>query len=301
MYLCDQGGTGAPLDPRCATPSTVTGLSGKSHNVPADYYALGPSQIKAMDPLGIGPDPASIAYFNQYPLPNDQSVGDNYNYSGYRFAAPAGERDDWLVGRIDYRLTANGNQQLFFRGSGANDHQNQDPFLPNIPAGSELPSGPEQIVLDRSKGFVVGYTAILRSNLVNNFHYGLTRQSLNTMGDSDQAWIYVRGLDQGVTYGDAFTLPVHDFVDDLSWTKGNHTFIFGTDVRLDLGLDKTWKMPYNENHSLEFTWNVFNVPNLTRFDVETASLIYDEANTFGRYTHLLTNPRVMQFGLRYAF
>jgi hypothetical protein len=43
------------------------------------------------------------------------------------------------------------------------------------------------------------------------------------------------------------------------------------------------------------------VPNLTRFDVQTASLIEDEANTFGRCTHLLTNPRVMQFGLRYAF
>src|SRR5579862_6518490 len=47
--------------------------------------------------------------------------------------------------------------------------------------------------------------------------------------------------------------------------------------------------------------NVVDVPNLTRFDVQTASLIEDHANTFGRCTHLLTNPRVMQFGLRYAF
>jgi hypothetical protein len=232
MYLCDQGGTGSPLDSRCASPTTVQGISGTTYNVPVNYYALGPSQLKAMDPLGIGPNPASIAYFGQYPLPNDQTVGDNYNYSGYRFAAPASERDDWLVGRIDYKLTANGNHQLFWRGSGANDHQNQDPFLPNLTAGSELPAGPEHVVLDRSKGFVVGYTAILRSNLVNNFHYGLTRQSLNTSGDSDQAWVYVRGLDQGVTYGDAFTLPVHDFVDDLSWTKGKHSLNFGTDVRL---------------------------------------------------------------------
>jgi hypothetical protein len=232
MYLCDQGGTGAPLDSRCLNPSTVTGLSGKTYNVPANYYALGPAQLQAIDPLGIGPDPASIAYFNEYPLPNDQTVGDNYNYSGYRFAAPASERDDWLVGRIDYKLNASGTQQLFFRGSGANDHQNQDEFLPNLPAGSELPTGPEDIVLDRSKGFVLGYTALISSTLVNNFHYGLTRQSLNTMGDSTQPWIYVRGLDQGVTYSNAFTLPVHDFAEDLSWTKGNHSFDFGADVRL---------------------------------------------------------------------
>ena len=242
MYLCDQGGTGAPLDPRCANPSTVQGMSGATYNVPAGYYALGytgssssgglQSQLAAMDPLGIGPSQVSLAYFNQYPLPNDQTVGDNYNYSGYRFAAPASENDDWLVGRIDYKLTANGNHTLFWRGSGANDHQNQDPFLPNIPSGSMLPTGPETTVLDRSKGFVLGYTAILRSNLVNNFHYGLTRQSINNIGDSDQPWIYVRGLDQGITYNNSFTLPVNDFVDDLSWTKGNHSLNFGADIRL---------------------------------------------------------------------
>jgi hypothetical protein len=232
MYLCDQGGTGAPLDPRCLNPSTVTGLSGKTYNVPATYYALGPSQLQAMDPLAMGPDPASIAYLSEYPLPNDQTVGDNYNYSGFRFAAPASERDDWLVGRIDYKLTSNGSQQLFFRGSGANDHQNQDEFLPNLGPGSELPAGPEHILLDRSKGFVLGYTALIGPNVVNNFHYGLTRQSLNDIGDSDQPWVYVRGLDQGVSYSDAFTLPVHDFVDDLSWTKGNHSLDFGADIRL---------------------------------------------------------------------
>jgi hypothetical protein len=70
---------------------------------------------------------------------------------------------------------------------------------------------------------------------------------------------------------------------------------------LDMGLAKTWKMPYNDRHSLEFSWNVFNVPNQVRFNVQTASLAYDTANTFGRYQNLLTNPRVMQFGLRYGF
>src|SRR5580704_6217374 len=41
MYLCDQGGTGAPLDSRCANASTVTGKSGATYQVPAGYYALG--------------------------------------------------------------------------------------------------------------------------------------------------------------------------------------------------------------------------------------------------------------------
>ena len=224
MYLCDQGGTGAPLDSRCNNPTPVAGKSGKPYTPPAGYYALGPSAIAGMDPLGLGPDPASLTYFNTYPLPNDQSTGDNYNYSGYRFAAPASERDDWAVAKIDYKITANGNHTLFWRGSGANDHQNRDPFLPGYI--------PEFTVLDRSKGFVVGYTALLRSNLVNNFHYGFTRQSLNNLGDTTTGWIIVRGLDQDRSnYTNGLTLPVNQLADDLSWTKGNHTLDFGADIR----------------------------------------------------------------------
>jgi hypothetical protein len=69
----------------------------------------------------------------------------------------------------------------------------------------------------------------------------------------------------------------------------------------DLGLSKTWKMPYNDSHSLEFEWNVFNVANQIRFDGQSAFPEVDESSSFGNYNHLFTNPRVMQFGLRYAF
>jgi len=69
----------------------------------------------------------------------------------------------------------------------------------------------------------------------------------------------------------------------------------------DLGLDKTWTMPYNDHHTLEFEWNVFNVANQIRFDGQSAFPEIDEVSQFGNYDHLFTNPRVMQFGLRYAF
>jgi hypothetical protein len=230
MYFCDQGGTGHPLDPRCANPSTVMGKSGQVYNVPANYYALGPTQIAAMDPQGTGPDAASLAYYQAYPTPNDQTVGDNFNYTGFRFAAPSSERDDWLVGRVDYKITSSGNETLFWRGSGANDNAPGVPFLPGLSSGGLLPAGPEHTLLDRSKGFVAGLTSMLRSNLVNNFRWGLTRQSLADAGDSSQPWVFVRGLDQGVTYSNNFTLPVNDIADDVSWTKGNHSFTFGTQI-----------------------------------------------------------------------
>jgi len=70
---------------------------------------------------------------------------------------------------------------------------------------------------------------------------------------------------------------------------------------LDMGLSKRWTMPWKESHSLQFRWEVFNVPNLHRFDVQSINLNLDSSTAFGNYTGLLTNPRVMQFALRYEF
>jgi hypothetical protein len=69
---------------------------------------------------------------------------------------------------------------------------------------------------------------------------------------------------------------------------------------LDFGLSKRWIMPWSEAHSLQFRWEVFNVPNLHRFDVQSINTNLD-SSAFGNYTGLLTNPRTMQFALRYEF
>jgi hypothetical protein len=59
-------------------------------------------------------------------------------------------------------------------------------------------------------------------------------------------------------------------------------------------------MPHAESQSLLFRWEVFNVPNLKRFDVQTITTDIS-SSSFGIYSGLLTNPRVMQFALRYEF
>jgi hypothetical protein len=72
-------------------------------------------------------------------------------------------------------------------------------------------------------------------------------------------------------------------------------------IGLDTGLAKRWTMPWNEHHSLQFRWEVFNVPNWNRFNVQYSSAEIDISSTFGNYSGLLTSPRVMQFALRYEF
>ncbi|MGJ5816974.1 carboxypeptidase regulatory-like domain-containing protein [Paludibaculum fermentans] len=70
---------------------------------------------------------------------------------------------------------------------------------------------------------------------------------------------------------------------------------------IDLNLSKRFIMPFNEKHSLQFRWETFNLTNTTKFDVNSASLDISVGGTFGAYSAQLTQPRVMQFGLRYEF
>jgi hypothetical protein len=70
---------------------------------------------------------------------------------------------------------------------------------------------------------------------------------------------------------------------------------------LDAALSKSWKMPYAESHLVKFRWEVFNVFNHPEFDVNTVTNEIDQQGSFGAFSGLLTNPRVMQFALRYEF
>ena len=80
-------------------------------------------------------------------------------------------------------------------------------------------------------------------------------------------------------------------------------------VSLDASLNKSFTMPWNENHKLQFRWEVFNVTNTQRMG-SIADLALDLDSQlpgstptagFGAYTGIQGSPRVMQFGLRYTF
>lgn len=80
-------------------------------------------------------------------------------------------------------------------------------------------------------------------------------------------------------------------------------------VDLDLGLGKSWRMPWSENHQLQLRWDVFNVTNtqhLTGFS--NNGVAADPGLTgatppgdFYNLTQIQGQPRVMQIGARYSF
>ncbi len=125
---------------------------------------------------------------------------------------------------MDYRLTTDGRHLLFWRGALQNLRNPGPPFLPG--------DRPEQTIADHSKGSVVGYTAVLSSTLTNSFRWGFTRQSYGVDGNTDVAWNTFLGLDQGIVYSHSFQVPMHNLLDDLSWTKGKHALQFGAAIGL---------------------------------------------------------------------
>jgi hypothetical protein len=68
---------------------------------------------------------------------------------------------------------------------------------------------------------------------------------------------------------------------------------------VDMGMDKTFRI--TENHQLRFSWEVFNVFNTVRFNVQSVGIEPDVQTTFGNFANTLTASRRMQFALRYSF
>ena len=217
-YPCSA--TQAPNTAPC-NGGQVSGISGIRYPVAPGDWGLSAADIASFDPGG-GTNPVMLSYFNQTfgnLVTNDFSVGDGLNYSGYRFRAPVQLDNNAFVARLDYHLDAAGKHTLFWRGNLQNIYNPTEPFLPGTP--------PETVVTDHSKGFALGYTTVFNPSMVNNFRYGFTRQSFGVVGNTNQAWNTFIGLDQGLTYSQNFRVPVHNLVDDFSWTKRTHTLQFG--------------------------------------------------------------------------
>jgi hypothetical protein len=228
-YLCQLNPDGSLNTAACpGGTGAAAGISGKNYNVPAGYNAVSSTQIKGMDPQSLGPNPVTMAYFNSFPHANDGSVGDGLNYSGFRFRSPIKDTKNWYIAKADYNITRDGKQRVSWSGALANEANPQATYLSSSGAGSLFNyTSAEHSLVNYNKGFIVNYSGVITNSLVNSLRYGYIRESVGNIGDSNQPYIILRGITQGVTRTSAFTRPSHVFADDLSWTRGRHSLQFG--------------------------------------------------------------------------
>ena len=224
QYLCQTNSDGTPNVSACPGGS-IQGLSGQAYSFAPGYNALGAAEIKNMDPLGVGLNQPMLAVFNSYPGANVfTGVGDELNTFGYRFVSTLHRSYNTYIARLDYNV--NKNNILFWRGNLLNDDEPSSPQFPGQPASSSF--------LSNNKGFALGYTAVLRPTLVSNFRWGFTRQGGSNSGASIAPAVGLQGLDSPVAFSrtTSFRIPVNNFIEDLAWTHGRHSFSFGTNLRV---------------------------------------------------------------------
>ena len=175
------------------------------------------------------------------PLPNGFAAGDGLNTASYTWPAPDPASLNTYIARFDYLVSRS--NWLFVRGNLQNDKQSGVPQFPGQPASFTT--------WDNSKGFVVGDTWNVSSNLVNNLHYGFTRQGNATrgIGQGQYANFYNISPLYAETRTTLVDVPVHNFTDDLTWIHKTHTIQFGANYRLIYNHRRSDALSYNYGYT----------------------------------------------------
>ena len=229
----------------CSDSSRLT-----SADVSTNCVTIVPAaQVKAFDPCSTaacsapgfvqsGPAPVLLGLFqNRYPKPNDYSVGDGINTAGFRFNAPDPLIENSYLGRIDYNLS--NTNKLF----GRFNIRNNKTVNTNVGVSPiQFPGDPlTALETTRDRGWAFGDTWTINSNVINQFTAGETRANDQFPIDFNPAGSLYELSFFGAFQGDSFATPyvrqtaqgrwVPDmtFRDDLTWTRGKHTFQFGAE------------------------------------------------------------------------
>jgi hypothetical protein len=195
-----------------------------------------------------------LAYLNQFPMPNITGANANPAVNDNNFMGPQQNitnRDDYDA-RIDFVATSK--DTLFARYSLGDDFLQNTPWLVGannpqkfLPSGNGTnPQHPRQVA--------VGYTRILSTSMLNEFHYGYARPYYGYQqpgyGTAMAAAIGIPNANTspllggyaliGGWYGNIAYVgdygpylvvePTQQFSDAVTWTKGKHTFKFGASI-----------------------------------------------------------------------
>jgi hypothetical protein len=181
---------------------------------------------------GPGPNPFALAYFNQLPTANGNTQGDGgYTTGSYTFASPAPLSMNTTIVRIDY--VPGTKHRIFVRGNLQKDKTAGEEQFPGQPPQSEL--------VANNKGFAIGDTWTISSNIVNDIRYGYTRQGSGQAGIGSGDYVDFRspgGSNPNITSPTAETRstilssPVNNIIDNLNITKGKHSIQVGVNWRL---------------------------------------------------------------------
>jgi hypothetical protein len=211
----------SPLPPPVIVTLNAAQLNGLTTSVSAATGLPTGNPLVDVNPVTQGILAAAAA---KYPS-NNSRLGDGLNTGGFQFNAFVPLKQNAHVGRIDYNITKDARHMAFFRLNVQKDDSDSAPAFPDTPP-TNTKSHPY--------GYVAGHTWTISNTKINTFRYGMTREAFEILGDSEANAITFRSVLSTSNFSRGFSraTPVHNVTDDFTLIKGNHTFGFGTNVRV---------------------------------------------------------------------
>lgn len=198
-------------------------------------------------------DPTAAKLTELWPQPNFAGFGTRQNFVRN---PPWNNTRDQYDGRVDHNLT--GFDKMFGRFSlNRRDNLRGSVFEPPARGGQ---GGERAFDDDDARSVAFSYTKILRPTLINEFRYGFVRQKVDRRELSQELSSELNaryGINGIPPSGRLFGLPniglsgalgftglgepgsmpnfkihqVHQYLNNLSWNRGNHNLKFGADLR----------------------------------------------------------------------
>ncbi|HEX7315290.1 MAG TPA: carboxypeptidase regulatory-like domain-containing protein [Pyrinomonadaceae bacterium] len=199
----------------------------------ATYNIVANDPLCATQPTNCGLDPTTQNLINVAPLPNNFTVGDGLNTAGYSFNAPQIERQWDFVTKVDHSF--NERNQIYVRYA----QGEQNTFGDNGNAGlRSFPDSPfnRTDTFRNPKNVAVNYRWTPTGRVTNEFVVGRNSFAFLFTNPDPEPVPYILNLPR-----DPFGLvPQIDnqrkittwqFVDNISFVSGSHTFRGGTNLR----------------------------------------------------------------------
>lgn len=194
-----------------------------------------PATIKAEDPRGLGVNPKALEYLRLYPLPNDSTRGNGLVNTGFTFAVPTSESDDFGLLRLDHRF--NGHWQASAKFA-ANRHLASDARQVSLLSQSAVGSAPQ-----RPRNAVASLTGNFSSGLTNEARFSWLRDWLDFESLPPRDFI---GLNLPIRFSHFDQLvdsdwqsarrqfrhqDIYQWSDTLTWIRSGHNIQAGAHIR----------------------------------------------------------------------
>ncbi|MBA2501447.1 MAG: carboxypeptidase regulatory-like domain-containing protein, partial [Pyrinomonadaceae bacterium] len=267
-------------------PFGVTGASVDAQGNP--IVPIASYNVAANDPRGMGLDPTVQSIIGLTALPNTFEVGDGLNTAGYRFLATRTDPERDFNMRIDH--TFNQNNSLFGRFS----FGQQDTVGDTGNAGAaRFPGLPPIVATFRSpRNLAIGLRSTLSPVTTNELVVGGNRFifdfAIPTNLDERTTPIDIAQVTDPLSnsFGNKRTITTYQVLDNISHSRGAHTFRAGVNFRMQQHYDVRGSVAALDVNPQQVLGGTVDT---TRFGIVTSGANTVNTNDRGTLSNLVNN------------